>query len=273
MSGPERSGATAAELLAVYDEQLRGESEVLGARSWDQDGPLWRAVHGHGALVTYRSLDGLDRADLERLVARALAHLSADPATDSVEWKTRGHDRDAVLLEVLAGAGFVAEEVETVMVGEASALVAAAPEPPAGVVVRRVDQLPDRAALLEAAADLQCRVFGRAGSGADLLARVERAEGRTEVWVAEDADGVVVCTGRLEVVPGTQCAGLWGGATLPGWRGRGVYRALTGARADSAVSRGVRWLHSDCTAMSRPILERSGLVAVTTTTPWVWHRG
>ena len=35
---------------------------------------------------------------------------------------------------------------------------------------------------------------------------------------------------------------------------------------------GVRFMHSDCTAMSRPILERSGLIAVTTTTPYVWRR-
>jgi hypothetical protein len=34
----------------------------------------------------------------------------------------------------------------------------------------------------------------------------------------------------------------------------------------------VRLLNSDCTPMSRPILERSGLVAVTTTTPYVWTR-
>ncbi len=78
--------------------------------------------------------------------------------------------------------------------------------------------------------------------------------------------------GRLEVIPDTEFAGLWGGGTLPGWRGRGVYRALTAARARSALERGVRYLHSDSTEFSRPILERSGLLAVTTTTPYVWQR-
>lgn len=42
--------------------------------------------------------------------------------------------------------------------------------------------------------------------------------------------------------------------------------------ARSAIHGGVKYLHSDCTAMSRPILERSGLTAVTTTTPYNWHR-
>ena len=41
------------------------------------------------------------------------------------------------------------------------------------------------------------------------------------------------------------------------------------APRSSAVS---RYLQSDCTEMSRPILERSGLSRVTTTTPFVWQR-
>ena len=61
-------------------------------------------------------------------------------------------------------------------------------------------------------------------------------------------------------------------AELEQWRGHGIYRALVSARAGSAIGRGVRYLQSDCTAMSRPILERSGLVPVTTTTPFVWQR-
>ena len=52
----------------------------------------------------------------------------------------------------------------------------------------------------------------------------------------------------------------------------GIYRALVSARAASAVERGIRFIHSDSTDMSRPILERSGLQAVTTTTPYVWTR-
>lgn len=260
------------ELLAIYDDQLRGESEVLGAAAWDQDGPVWRATFSHGGLVSYRSLEQVAGEGIDRLVQRSLEHFAADPAVDSVEWKTRGHDVTDDLLGRLGRAGFVAEDEETVMLGEAERLVATAPEPPAGVVVRRVDQLADRVALLEAAADLQVGVFGRGGSGADLLARVDRSGGHTEVWVAQSAAGEVVCAGRLEVVAGTECAGLWGGATRAGWRGLGIYRALTGARAASAMARGVRFLHSDCTPMSRPILERSGLRQVTTSTPYVWQR-
>jgi hypothetical protein len=73
-------------------------------------------------------------------------------------------------------------------------------------------------------------------------------------------------------VPGSQFAGLWGGATLAAWRGRGIYRALTAARASSALRLGRTLLHSDSTEFSRPILQRSGLVQVSTTTPYHWRR-
>ena len=92
-----------------------------------------------------------------------------------------------------------------------------------------------------------------------------------ELWIAE-ADGKVVGAGRLEPVPGTRIAGIWGGSTLPEWRRRGIYRALTAERARSALRGGYRYLHSDSTAYSRPILERSGFLAITTTTPYEWHR-
>ena len=265
-----------ARLLAAYDTQLRGEAEVAISSHWDTSGPLWRAVYGDRGLVTYEDLAG---HDLAALVAETLAYFSAIPGLRSLEWKTRGHDDLPGLHDVLLGAGFVPDEVETVMVGEAAALAAGPAGPagralPEGVVVRRVDDDPDRERLLMATSALQGEVFGRSGGGGEsLLSRVERSGGAMEVWVAQAEDGPfagLVSAGRLEVVPGTDFAGLWGGATLPEWRGRGIYRALTAARAGSALARGLRWLQSDCTPMSRPILERSGLVAVTTSTPYVW---
>jgi N-acetylglutamate synthase-like GNAT family acetyltransferase len=92
-----------------------------------------------------------------------------------------------------------------------------------------------------------------------------------ELWVAE-ADGEVVGAGRLEPVANTAFAGIWGGAVLEAWRGRGIYRALTAARARSAMASGKTLLHSDSTEYSRPILERSGLLKVSTTTPYLWRR-
>jgi GNAT superfamily N-acetyltransferase len=62
---------------------------------------------------------------------------------------------------------------------------------------------------------------------------------------------------------------LWGGATLPEWRRRGIYRATVAYQASLAAERGLRYLKTDGSDDSRPILERLGFTAVTTTTPYV----
>lgn len=263
------------ELLTAYDDQLRERGELPPDVPHERHGPVLWVHFPRRGFVTYRDLGGLRGEALDAVVAATVAHFRDHTSLDHVEWKTRGHDEPDDLGSRLEAHGFVPEEVETVMVGEAAGLAVDVPLPE-GVVVRRagegggdgVDHLEDDVRRLLA---MQESVFGR-GHGPRLedVLRVARS-GEEEYWLAE-ADGAVVSGGRLSPVPGTVFAGLWGGATVPHWRGRGVYRALTAARARSALARGVRFLHSDSTAMSRPILERSGLVAVTTTTPYVWDR-
>lgn len=260
-----------ADLLDAYDAQLRRDAEVLTATDITHDGPLVRARFHRSGFVSYRDLGGLAGASLDALIQRTITHFRDETDVDDVEWKTRGHDQPADLAERLRAAGFRAHPEETVMVGEAAALAVPVPIP-AGVTLRRLDRtaatFADDAHRMAA---MQSEVFGAGPTGDELIGRLLQPDGRAEAWVAE-ADGAVICAGRLEVVPGTEFAGLWGGGTLEQWRGRGIYRALVSARASSAIDRGVHYLQSDCTEMSRPILERAGLTRVTTTTPFVWQR-
>lgn len=282
--------ASRADLLRIYDSLLRTDAEMHSARRWDRDGPLFRGVFAGGSgFVTYRDLAGFDApADAERLdglIARTVAHFDGDDSVHSFEWKSRGHDLPTDLGRRLEAHGLVAEEPETVMLGEAAVLAADVPLPE-GVSVRRIgyddhgQQVARSVALadVEKAQAMQHAVFGApAHSPAEaLLADLLDPQKGVELWVAEmtgdDGTPEVLSVGRLDVIPGTGCAGLWGGATIQPWRGRGLYRALVATRARSAMARGARLLHSDCTEKSRPILERSGLVAVTTTTPYTWTR-
>jgi len=262
--------APRAALLQAYDAQLREGAELLSADRVDRLGPLWLGTFGHRGFVSYRSLGGVSGPALDELIADTIAHFSADPHIKEFEWKTRGHDAPAELPQRLTTQGFQAEDAETVMLGEAQAL-ARPVALPGGVTLRRIDDQADPYPDLVRAARAQALAFGAPSSADDLMRRIEKGAGQVEVWVAETAQEMI-CVGRLEIIPGTGFAGLWGGGTLPEWRGRGLYRALTAARAQAALSRGVRYLHSDCTEYSRPILERSGLLAVTTTTPYLWQR-
>ncbi|WP_375388229.1 GNAT family N-acetyltransferase [uncultured Amnibacterium sp.] len=255
-------------LLAAYDAQLRGENEVLGATTRVRLGPLWVATWGRRrGFITAADPEAVALADPRALVAEALEAAAADPEVAVVEWKTRGHDRDAGLLDALVAAGFVPQEPESIMIGAAQLLALDLPLPD-GVTLRAATT-PEDVRRGSAAAD---RAFGEEPDEDRVAETMARIAGGDELWIAE-AGGEIVCTGRLSPVPGTEFAGIWGGATDAAWRRRGIYRALTAERAKSAVRRGVRYINSDSTEGSRPILERGGFTKVSTTTPYEWHRG
>jgi GNAT superfamily N-acetyltransferase len=161
-----------------------------------------------------------------------------------VEWKYYSHDGPE-LRERLLAAGLEPEKEETVVVADASSMA----PPPADVELRvATDEFEDLAA----------RIFGRR------YTLPERA-----VAVVAVVDGHPVSGGRVDFEEGVEFAGLFGGITLPEYRRRGLYRATVAKRAELARERGYRWLYADALPTSRPILERLGFVAITTTTPFV----
>ncbi|HEX6151352.1 GNAT family N-acetyltransferase [Nocardioides sp.] len=251
-------------LLAAYDDQLRSTVDAPSALAVVRHGPLFLVTYAGGrGFVTYPPLADVDGDGVRQLVVDTLGHYRSDPAIVRVDWKTRGHDDAPGLHETLVGHGFVPGEPEAVMIGSAESLAVDVPLPD-GVTLRKVE---DEADLL-AFCQLQATVFDI--EIAPMLQALQRrlaVDPLMELWIA-DAGGEVVSGGRLEPVAGTEFAGIWGGATLPECRGRGIYRALTAARARSALSRGMTLINSDSTEYSRPILERYGFLKVTTTTPY-----
>jgi hypothetical protein len=165
------------------------------------------------------------------------------------EWKYYEHDGPE-LAERLRAAGLEPGDVETVLVAEAGSI-----PPPGNDVELRED--PD------AFVELAAKIFGRRShSGFP-----EHAAG-----VVAYVDGEPVSGGRVDLDPGVDFAGLFGGVTVPEYRCRGLYRATVARRAELARQAGYGWLYVDALPTSRPILERLGFVALTTTTPYVIPR-
>lgn len=258
-----------ARLLAAYDAQLRTDAETPSAITVTRHGPLRLVtfINGRG-FVTYQNLGAADERAIRRLVSAALAYYQADPEITQVEWKTRGHDNAPGLHEALLEHGFVPDEPESIMIGEARAL-AVDVRLPEGVTLRRITEESD----VRAMSAIEDEIFDEPVSNETADAHIRRLSlgDGMELWIAE-FEGQIVSVGRLEPARGTSFAGIWGGATRPEWRGRGIYRALTAARAHSALDMGKTLIHSDSTEYSRPILERSGLLKVSTTTPYRWRR-
>ncbi|HTZ43736.1 MAG TPA: GNAT family N-acetyltransferase [Jatrophihabitans sp.] len=254
----------AARLLAAYDHQVRTAiaRRLPAGRTMDRDGPLVRVSGGFRGFVGYRSLAGLTGAEVEALIARAVAHFGA--RGEAFEWKWHAHDEPADLPDRLAAHGFVPEELETVLIGRAERLTDGSPVP--GVEIRELTEPAD----FHRIGRLQSEVWGADWSwlAEDLLAR-RAVEGDALPVFGALAGAELVSAGWLNLTPGTEFGGLWGGSTLAGWRGRGIYRALVAVRARRAVERGYRYLQVDASPDSEPILRRLGLVAVTTTRPYV----
>lgn len=255
-----------AALLSAYDTQLRAHvpDRLPDGVRFERDGPLVRMFGFGRGMVEYRDLGDVDGRELDELIMRQVRIFAG--LGEPFEWKFHGHDRPAHLPERLRAAGFVPEDMETVLIVP-TAEVSTESSPPEGVIVREVWERAD----LERIEGLEVAVWNEHDVWrADSLEQERAADpDGLSIFVAE-ASEIVVCAGWMRFPHGTEFATLWGGATLPGWRGRGVYRALVAHRARLAAERGRRYLQVDASDESRPILERLGFVAVTTTTPFVW---
>ncbi|MCI4064641.1 GNAT family N-acetyltransferase [Micromonospora sp. R77] len=255
-------------LREAYDTQIRPEipDPLPAGVTVERDGPLVRILGlDQRGFLTYRTLDGLAGAELDALIARQVDVFRQ--RGEAVEWKLNGHDEPADLADRLRAAGFVPEDQETVVVGPVAALAATVPLPPEGVRLREVTGRED----LERIAAMEEEVWhdDRSHLVTGLAKEIEADPQSITIVVAEAGD-TVVSAGWVRYLPNTGFATLWGGSTLPQWRRRGVYRALVAYRARLAQQRGKSLLQVDCSEDSRPILERLGLVAVTTTTPYVY---
>jgi GNAT superfamily N-acetyltransferase len=255
-------------VLAIYDAQLRAHvpDRLPAGVIVERDGPLVRMLGlDKSGFITYQDLGGLDGPELDSLIARQRDLFAA--RGESVEWKLHGHDRPADLPERLRAAGFEPEEEETVVIGLAAPLAAAGFTAPHPVRLREVSARAD----LDRIADMERAVWGDDRSWlADSLEAELSADPDGITVVVASAEGQVVSAGWIRYIAGTQFGTLWGGSTLPEWRRRGIYRALVSYRARLAVARGYTHLQVDASPDSRPILERLGLVPVTTTTPYVF---
>lgn len=258
-----------ADLLHVFDREVRRADPPPGVRRIATGYALLDVsdAEGWGCLV-YSDLSGMTEAELD-LAADNLADRIRATKVD-FEWKVYGHDAPADLVERLIRRGFEAEESETVMVlelAQASAELLSATV--AGCEIRRVT---DAAGFADLGA-VQSAVWGDAFDWLtdSLASEMRAAPERLSVYVAY-LDGRPVSTAWVRFAPGSAFASLWGGSTLPEYRGRGVYTALLTTRLCEARERpGVRYVYVDASEMSRPLLEKRGFRPLTTARACHWR--
>lgn len=251
------------ELLELFDRQTR--REFRGDRPGDLVEHTGRVVRhigsGDGGWCGVIWSD-LDEQSADAEIAAQVAHFTS--LGREFEWKLYEHDRPADLSERLVKAGFQPEPREALMIANVAELPAG-PVLPEGVRIERVTDAAGVHLMFEA----HEQAFGSPAPRLEreLLHRVEHSP-ETLTALVVLAGGRPICGARMEFGEGTDFASLWGGGTVPHWRGKGVYRATVAYRAALAAGRGYQYLRVDASDESRPILARLGFRTLSTTTPY-----
>lgn len=183
------------------------------------------------------------------------------------EWKLYAHDKPPDLLRRLDSRGFQIGPREAVLVYDLSAPDEWTRQPTDAKVVRveSIDQIEVYRRIAEAVFKKEYALT--ASQLADAIARGSTQHRGYIAYCGEHP----VSIGRLYTHPQSAFGGLYGGATLPAFRGRGFYRALVAARARDAVALGARYLMVDALPTSRPVLERLGFRWLSDTWPCEWR--
>jgi GNAT superfamily N-acetyltransferase len=248
-------------MLAAFDQQVRRRPVPDPPDGHvEDDGKVVRLIGAWNGVVW----SDLDATDADAVIAEQVRRLAGRPW----EWKHYSYDKPADLRERLLAAGFTPEQEEALLIAEIADLDVDL-KPPPGVELRAVEDEDDVAAFVA----VHDEVFGGDYSslGRVLWSALEERPGTAAAVVAW-AEGSPISAARAEFHTGTGFVSLWGGGTLPSWRGRGVFRSLVAYRAALARDLGFRYLQVDASPDSRPILRRLGFAELAMTTPFL-HPG
>jgi len=252
------------ELRELFDRHERRACTLDGMRR-EEVPPVVRHIAGVGgrSMVLHSRLTA-DNADA--VIQREQAHFTALGHT--LEWKLFSHDAPTDLMARLQARGFAIGEREATLVLDAENLPARLRDP-APHEIRRITDPAMVAPLMDA---VQGRVFSHESQDwvSQMLAHNLRHHGDNLSIYAAYVDDRPVSAARVNFSAASPCGSLWGGATLPEYRGRGIYSALVAVRVREALSRGVRYLYVDTSPMSRPILEKLGFRHIADTYPCVY---
>ena len=255
------------EILALYDDQERRNS-ISPQYEREAAGPVVRHKSLDPTRLSFIIYSDLTEENAEEIILEQIRWYQEEVKGVGLEWKTFDHDLPVDLKQRLKAQGFEEDEVEALLVIDLQNCPTIYLEPVTADVRRITD-----AALIADVAAIQEGVYDREFDW--LINHLhESISSQADFWSIYIAyvDDQPACAGWASFPQNSSFAGLWGGATLPQYRKKGLYTAVVAARAQEAIKRGYRFLTVDAGDMSRPILEKHGFRLLTHTTPFSWKK-
>ena len=255
----------ASELRDLYDQQVRRNTtpDHSGA-TVDHDTTFVRWVAHNGLGWSEVFWTSLNETNVDEAIAAHIAFYRSRGLT--FMWGVYDYDQPSDLGARLLNAGFVESGSSTVMIGECSRMASSSTLPEGVELVQVRD-----AAGVDLLIAVHESVFAHDQQDLrrSILRRLHVAPHEVDMFVVT-AGGAPISSSRIEYLPASQFAALWGGSTEPRWRGKGIYRAQVSRRAQLAAERGYRYLMVLASENSRPILTRLGFETISRVRRYLW---
>jgi len=251
------------QIIVLYDQDQRRDVEFPAMRREVTSNVVRHIDESDLAegLITHTQLT---KASAEDAILEQVGYFES--IGQDFEWKVYDYDKPADLKERLGSYGFIVKEAEALVVLD----LENAPEilwQPVRHDIRRIAN-PEE---LEDVQTIEEQVWNEDFSWVhNLLGNfLENYPDQMSAYVAY-IDEQPASAAWTFFLNHSQFASLWGGATISGFRKRGLYTALLAVRAQEAKARQVRYLAVDASPMSSPILEKFGFEMISYTYACKW---
>lgn len=238
------------EMLNLFDKELRKNLQSPGSRREETEHVVRHvSLNGERGFI---SSSNVNEENAKRIIREELDYFRQQGV--GFEWKVYSYDKPENLVELLEQENFAVEPREALMVMEIKENHPFASQKISPQLKEIVDEkgIREMIALIDFIWDDSHEELG------NRLWRDKQNDPESlYIYGIYDGDRLVSAA-WMYFEDNSSFASLWGGSTLPDYRGRGYYTELLAVRAKKAFERGYPFLTVDARPTSQPILEKHG---------------
>ena len=254
-------------LRDLFDEKVRHGCRFIGREKEILDRVVRVIGPTRACIDNVVMWSDLDESNADEEIESQIDFYSA--LGHSFHWIVYHHDQPGDLMERLEERGFSRDVTETVVIAPSDGIEG--PESIGDVDLRRITDPGE----LDKLTAVQTEVWGT--EHRDFLVRwltdLLREHGDTTIILIGVEGEKPVAASWVLLWDDRPFAPLFGGSVIPGWRGRGIYRAMVAERARAISRKGIPWCLVDAGPESFPILKRIGFETMTARTSMKWGGG
>ena len=242
------------DLLSLFDKELRRNLKTPGYRREETEHVIRHvSLHGERGFIIQSNVNEVNASLVIQDELNYFKQLGV-----GFEWKVYSYDKPNHLKELLKQHGFSIEPRESLMVMEINDMHPFLQRDDQFYVKEIVDEkgIREMISLIDIIWEESHEELG------DRLWRDKQNDPDSLYLYGVYDNDQLVSASWIYFEKNSSFASLWGGSTLPDYRGKGFYTALLSIRAAKAIEKGYRFLTVDASSMSRPILEKHGFICL-----------